>query len=413
MTSIGIDFGTTNSVLAIAGDDGVVRTARFGGEAAFRSILCFWEEKQGAGRALRHAAGPAAIEAWLGAAADCRLVMSMKSYLAQASFTETRIFGRRHTLEDLIALLLRALLDVSGVAPGDARITAGRPVRFAGERPDDALGAQRLAAAFAQAGMPEITLALEPEAAGWHFAQRLDAEATVLVGDFGGGTSDFSVLRYTPGRGVVSLGHAGIGIAGDVFDARIMEQIVAPRLGKGCTYTPAATPLPVPPHWYRSLARWHLLSLMHTPRMLREIREVATRASHPHRLEAFARLIAEELGFELNRAVTRAKAELSTRDTAELRFAGAGIVIEEEISREAFEAWIAPDLSRLAATVDEALATAGTRPGEISRVFLTGGTAFVPAVRRLFEQRFGAEKIAGGREFLAIAEGLALMGAVA
>ena len=411
MTCIGIDFGTTNSVLAIAGDDGSVRTMTFGAEAAFRSILCFWEEAREAGPSLRHAAGPVAIEAWLGAAADCRLVMSMKSYLAQASFSETRIFGRRHTLEDLIALLLRGLLERSAVDPAAARITAGRPVRFVGERPDDALGATRLAAAFAAAGMPGITLALEPEAAGWHFARTLDRDSTVLVGDFGGGTSDFSVLRYTRGHGVVSLGHAGIGIAGDAFDARIMEQIVAPRLGKGSTYRPAGTALPVPPHWYRSLARWHLLSLMHAPRMLREIREVAARASHPHRLEAFARLIAEELGFELNRSVTRAKAALSVHEAVELRFAGAGIVIEEEVTREAFEAWIAPDLARLAATVDEALAQAGTAPRHVSRVFLTGGTAFVPAVRRLFERRFGPERIAGGGEFLAIAEGLALMGA--
>lgn len=412
MASIGIDFGTTNSVLAIATEGGDVRTATFAGDAAFRSILCLWEEARGAGRVLRHAAGPAAIKAWLGAATESRLVMSMKSYLAQASFTETRIFGRRHTLENLIAMLLRAMLEASGIEPRGARITAGRPVRFAGERPDDGLGAARLAAAFAEAGMGEIRMALEPEAAGWQFARHLDADATVLVGDFGGGTSDFSVLKFTRGRGVASLGHAGIGIAGDVFDARIMEHIVAPRLGKGSTYRPAGTDLPVPPHWYRGLVRWHLLSLMHTPRMLREIRDVAARASHPHRLEAFARLIAEELGFELNRAVTRAKAELSVQETAELRFAGAGIVIEEEITRDAFETWIAPDLARLAATVDAALAAAGTPARAISRVFLTGGTAFVPAVRRIFEQRFGTERIAGGREFLAIAEGLALMGAV-
>ncbi len=47
----------------------------------------------------------------------------------------------------------------------------------------------------------------------------------------------------------------------------------------------------------------------------------------------------------------------------------------------------------------------------IDRVFLTGGTAFVPAVRRLFEQRFGVEKLAGGGEFVSVAEGLALLGA--
>ena len=93
-----------------------------------------------------------------------------------------------------------------------------------------------------------------------------------------------------------------------------------------------------------------------------------------------------------------------------LRFDHKTFAVERLITRAEFEDWIAADLTRLAATVDQVLAEAGTAADAIDRVFLTGGTAFVPAVRRLFEHRFGAEKLAGGGEFVSVAEGLALIG---
>ena len=47
---------------------------------------------------------------------------------------------------------------------------------------------------------------------------------------------------------------------------------------------------------------------------------------------------------------------------------------------------------------------------EIDRVFLTGGSSFVPAVRRIFERRFGADRVDAGNEFVSIANGLATIG---
>ncbi|MGH6810077.1 MAG: Hsp70 family protein, partial [Ensifer adhaerens] len=46
----------------------------------------------------------------------------------------------------------------------------------------------------------------------------------------------------------------------------------------------------------------------------------------------------------------------------------------------------------------------------IDKVFLTGGTSFVPAVRNLFERRFEKDRIESGGELLSIAHGLALIG---
>jgi hypothetical chaperone protein len=407
---IGIDFGTTNSVVTALRANGEAVTLRHDTGEVFRSLLCFWSDPRGG--ALRHAAGPAAIEAYLDEPLASRLIMSMKSYLAQKSFTETRIMGRRWTLESLVALFLRELLAPFGAEMEGARVVVGRPVRFVGDRADDDFGEARLRQGFAGAGLPDVTVALEPAAAGHRFASGIGRPATVLVGDFGGGTSDFSLLRFDPGppRRVAALGHAGVGLAGDAFDTRIIDHVVSPLLGKGGEYSVMGKKLPIPPAWYASFARWHQLPLMRGPKTLREIGEVARTADHPERLRHLVRLIEDEAGYALYRAVSSAKAALSSAEEAVLSFRHEDFSIEARIARADFEAWIAPDLVRMEAAVEAALADAGIGADAVDRVFLTGGTSLVPAVRALFARRFGEERIFGGGEFVSVAEGLALMG---
>jgi hypothetical chaperone protein len=407
---IGIDFGTTNSVVTALRPDGSAVVLRHATEDVFRSVLCFWTDAQGR---TRHDAGPKGIEAYLEDPLGSRLIMSMKSYLAQRSFNETRIFGRAFALETLVSLFLRELLAPFAAELDNARIVVGRPVRFVGETAEDALGERRLIAGFAGAGLPGVQVALEPAAAGHRFARDLDHPATVLVADFGGGTSDFSVLRFTPGppARVEALGHAGVGVAGDAFDYRIIDRVVSPLLGKGGSYRVTGTELPIPPAWYSSFARWHLLSLMRAPKILRDIEAVARTADHPEQLHRLVRLVKDEAGYSLYRAVSAAKAALSHAEHAQLRFHHADFTVEAEIARADFDAWIAPELAQMATAVEAALADAAMPAERIDRVFLTGGTSLVPAVRRLFEQRFGAERVVAGGEFVSVAEGLALIGA--
>ncbi|MBU8537800.1 Hsp70 family protein [Falsiroseomonas tokyonensis] len=407
---IGIDFGTTNSVVTAQAADGSVRVLRHATEDVFRSVLCFWN---GADGRTTHAAGPAAIEAYLDDPLEARLIMSMKSYLAQRSFQETRILGQSWALEPLVAVFLRALLAPFRDDLAGARVVVGRPVRFVGESADDALGEQRLRRAFALAGMEQVQVALEPAAAGQRFAQALDRPATVLVADFGGGTSDFSLLRFDPGppRRVTALGHAGVGVAGDAFDFRIIDRVVSPLLGKGGTYRVTGTELPIPPAWYGSFARWHLLSLMRAPRIMRDIEAVARTAEHPEQLHRLVRLVKDEAGYALYRAVSTAKADLSRAEAATLRFRHADFEVAAEITRADFEGWIAPELAQMRAAVDAALADAALPAEAVDRVFLTGGSSLVPAVRRIFTDRFGEDRVVAGGEFVSVAEGLALMAA--
>jgi hypothetical chaperone protein len=144
MTAIGVDFGTTNSVVSLLDPNGVTTTMRYPFGSAdldiIRSVLCFWNEGTKNRVALRHAVGPEAIEAWLDDPPESRLMMSLKTYLAQRSFAETRVFGRPFTLEDLIALFLRGILPRHSAQPPGTVMVAGRPIRFAGDAPDGRSG---------------------------------------------------------------------------------------------------------------------------------------------------------------------------------------------------------------------------------------------------------------------------------
>jgi hypothetical chaperone protein len=418
--SIGIDFGTSNTVVALAGADGRAEAIRFTHQGrelkVYVTALCFWDEAEGSTRRTQVEGGPFAIDRFLEGRHAHRFIQSFKTFAASASFQETRIFRERFRFEDLLAAFLRTLARDAGAALDFSaeRIVVGRPVRFAGHNPDEALAMSRYRAAFGRLGATRARYVYEPVGAAFFYARGLNRDATVLVADFGGGTSDFSVMRFAVGAGEVRaepLGHAGIGIAGDAFDARFVDRVVAPRLGKGGQYRSMGDKLlTFPNHYYANLARWNHLALMKGSGDLKELRELARAALDPEPLETFIEIVDQDLGFALYRAVSDAKVALSSGDEAHFRFDVGGVAIEATVTREAFEGWIAPDVARIAATVDEALDRAGVEAGAVDRVFLTGGTSFVPAIRRLFAERFGEERLTSADQFESIAYGLALIG---
>lgn len=420
--SIGIDFGTSNTVVALARPDGRVETVRFDHDGTmldvYVSALCFWDEGRGRGLPVRVEGGPWAIDRFLEGRTAHRFIQSFKSFAASATFQDTRIFGERFRFEDLLAAFLRTLTRHAGpdFALENAKVVLGRPVRFAGSRPDEALAMSRYRTAFGGLGAGHAEYVYEPVGAAFFYARSLDRDATVLVADFGGGTSDFSVMRFSRAAGDLKaepLGHAGIGLAGDAFDYRIVDRVVSPRLGKGGSYRSMGKVLAIPNHYYANFARWNQLAMMKGTRDLKELRELARQALEPEPLQTFIDIVELDLGFALYRAVSEAKIALSSQDETRFLFRAAGVTIESTITRADFESWIAEDVERIAETVDEALWSAGVEAGEIERVFLTGGTSFVPAVRRLFAERFGEDRLTTGEQFSSIAHGLALVGQTA
>ncbi|GLV26939.1 Hsp70 family protein [Sphingobium sp. Cam5-1] len=415
--SIGIDFGTTNSVVAVGGGNGdatmVDYPAPGNAGSIFRSALCFWEDHGVPGGVAREA-GPWAIAEFLEFPQGSRFLQSFKSVAASRAFEHATIFDKRFRFEELGHVFLERLRAHASDALKDlpSRIIVGRPVRYAGQRPDSALARQRYELMFA-ALEREIHYVYEPLGAAFSFASSLAEPATLLVADFGGGTSDFSVVRIeAPGtaRRCTPLGSAGIGLAGDRFDYRIMDKLVLPMLGKGGTYTSMGKALEIPPGHFADFGDWARLALMHNRRTLAELEKLKRAASDPAAIGRMIAVVENELGYPLYDAVGRLKRALSTEERAHFHFDSSGVRVEADVSRADFESWIAPDLARIGATVDVALDRAGIGAGAIDHVFLTGGSSLIPAVRRLFEQRFAASRIASGNELTSIAHGLALIG---
>jgi hypothetical chaperone protein len=183
-----------------------------------------------------------------------------------------------------------------------------------------------------------------------------------------------------------------------------------PLLGKGGRYRSFDKVLEIPGGYFNDFADWSRLALMRNRRTLAELDKLRRAALDPQPIERMMAVVEQELGYRLYDAVGKVKRDLSSAEAARFSFSGAGLSIEAEVTRTQFEGWIAPEIARIEDTVTTALSRAGVGPQEIDRVFLTGGTSLVPRIRRLFEERFGAERIASGNELTSIAHGLALIG---
>jgi hypothetical chaperone protein len=424
--AIGIDFGTTNSSIAMATGNSSIELVRFprsGGETeSFRSVLYMERVRQAGHLRIGSWTGPAAIEHYLDAEKKGRLIQSLKSYLSSSNLTGTEILGRHFTFENLIARILTDLrLNAERQFGFEIRsATVGRPVRFVGadNETDDDFAQSRLARAFHSAGYEHVDFCMEPVAAAYAYEATLDHDELILIGDFGGGTSDFSLLRVGPGirqRGRRSddlLGNAGLGLAGDAFDARVVRKLVSPALGAGTLLHPASKMLPAVPAWiYANLERWHYLSFLRTRNVTEILKSARARAMEPNKIEALITLVDEDLGFQLHQAVQRLKYELSAAETAQFRFNDGSLELRQMVTRTEFESWIADDLAAIEGCIDSLFQNSAVHSTDVDRVFLTGGTSFVPAVRAIFERRFGAERVRSGNEFTSVARGLALYAA--
>jgi hypothetical chaperone protein len=403
----GIDFGTSNSAIALPSGEVLRIDAASVEPRLFRSVLFFPE-----GETVTYA-GAAAVTEYL-AHGEGRFIQSAKAWLPSPSFTSTHIRSRAIRLEELVAILLRRIRE-AGEAAASAPLreaVLGRPAVFSSEPERDALAQRRLEEAARLAGFDSVEFVIEPIAAALAYEAQLSRDEMVLVADFGAGTSDFTLMRLGPGRrgrpdraGDI-VGAAGCSVAGDAFDAEIMRHKLLRHFGAGSSYESMGKRLAMPSHILGKLLAWHEMSLIRERSTQKFIDDMLHTTDAPAAVAALQDLVTENLGYRLFRAIEQAKIELGSVRETRIVFDEARIHVDERISRDEFESFTKPLRATLDATVAELLAATETDEGAVDAVFLTGGTSQLPSVRRLFEARFGRERLRTADAFTSVAEGL-------
>ncbi|MDH3598579.1 MAG: Hsp70 family protein [Candidatus Tectomicrobia bacterium] len=425
--AVGLDFGTTNSAIAVVDSDGTAQLATFQADghtvSTFRSILYSFHPKDNEAGGRRVVAGPAAIPAYQEAEPRGRFIQSIKSFLASRLFEQTNLYHRTYQLEDLIATIVQDLRTTAEAQFGaiGPDIVVGRPVCFAGasDADDEALALSRLRQAVQQCGFDNVSFEYEPVAAASYYETQLDHDELVLIADFGGGTSDFSLLRLGPSMRGASmrdnddernriLGTAGVAIGGNDFDSQFIRHLVAPALGAGSTYTSFGKMLPMPRQLYAELERWDKLSFLKTGQTLNMLHEIRSQAHEPDKIEGLLCVIEEELGYQLYKAIEDIKFTLSTKAAGTFVFNEPPVEITADVTREAFETWICRDIDDMRMCIDHLLEQCHVTPGDIDSIFMTGGSSLVPIVRRLFADKFSPDRLRSGGELTSVARGLAL-----
>lgn len=165
--------------------------------------------------------------------------------------------------------------------------------------------------------------------------------------------------------------------------------------------------LPVPQWIYTMLSSWHQLSFLRDTTNLNTVYEIMCTAENREGLEALYEIVQQNLGFYLYSAINECKVNLSSLERTSFHFHRDGIEFGAVVGRNEFNEWIREEICEMKGALDETLKRAGVSADKIDRVFLTGGTSLVPAVRQIFEELFPVEKIASGNEFTAVVTGLA------
>lgn len=415
-TVFGLDFGTTNSALAVNRDGKVkiVDVDEFNPNGkTMRSVLFFDEEKN-------VYVGYEAIAKYIEEISYGRYMQSIKAFLPDRTFESTEIYGRTYKIEDLVAIILQKMRLKGEEYVGESvdDVVLGRPVVFSEDPHKDALAEARLRLAAEKAGFKNIHFQLEPIAAALAFETSLahGEEKKVLVGDFGGGTSDFTLIKLRGGKSQIRsdrkediLSVGGVYIGGDTFDSRIMWEKVAPYFGRDVQikFVMENQWHSMPPLIYK-LRNWHLIPQLRERSTRESIRKLKVLADRKDLIENLENLIDDNYGFMLFQAIEKAKCELSSQEETLIFYKEFSLIIREQIARAEFEEMINEDVEKIRTCIANVLSSAKANSDEVDIVFLTGGSSNIPYIKRVFEDMFGQAKVHRTDVFTSVAHGMGI-----
>ena len=414
-----IDFGTSNSAIAIPAEAGMRLVELESGQRTMPTAVFYFvegPETNGPPRAF----GRAAVAAYVDGI-DGRLMRSMKSILGSNLVEQTTDVGGGRGVKylDIIAGYLRHLKSMAEAQAG-AKIrhaVIGRPVFFVDDDPvRDAQAQAALASAARSVGFDEVQFQYEPIAAAFDHERHVRREEIVLVADIGGGTSDFSVVRVGPQRAERLerkddiLANHGVHIAGTDFDRRVELAQILPEFGYGA-YGPSvngAPPREVPSAVYFDLATWHLINTVYSPQRVVELRQMRgfyAEALHHQRLMI---VVTERLGHELAARAEQAKIDVANGGDTVIDLSHVERRLSVALSEPAALQTLDADIERIVDAARETAAQAGLTPQRIDALYFTGGSTGLRLLVQRISAAFPLARTVHGDRFASVASGLAL-----
>lgn len=407
-----IDFGTSNSLICPVKVgktfEPVVMNPASDQDKILKSIL--FTKDGGAWQF-----GQDAIEHYSEFGREGRIFRSLKKFLPEPAFEGTKIFGKHYSIIDLIAIFIRELKQRADQSVGHEvnRAVFGRPAVFSMNPEKDKLAEDRLRSAAKVAGFKEVYFCPEPLAAAYEFKKQLTEEKLVAIADFGGGTSDFTILKMNQNgfekSDILAIG--GVSVAGDAFDGVIMKEFIAPLFGSEISYkmplgrNTLTLPISVKSKMC-SAADISFLGRKDIARLLQDAARWSLSESESRKVEQLFVLVEEQQGYQLFSHIEKAKQELSLSDQTTLNYSYPGIDLTEEICSADFMAAAEPRVSDITRSLDETMKKAGVNYSDVDIVCCTGGTAKVKALNHALGQRFGFEKLTQYKNFQSVIMGL-------
>ena len=421
-----IDFGTSNSAIALPIDDGAggadgatgsgagVRLVELEpGQRTMPTAVFYAVEGLASFEEPHRHYGRAAVTAYV-EGIEGRLMRSMKSILGSTLATQATDVGGGRSVRylDVVGGYLKHLKTLAEREAGHplSRLVLGRPVFFVDDDPErDAAAQAALHQAATEVGFDEISFQYEPIAAALDYETTVDREQVVLVADIGGGTSDFSLVRVGPqqrqriDRKADILANHGVHIAGTDFDRHIELARILPACGFRAV---GPTGREVPSKVYFDLATWHLINTVYAPARLAELARMKTFYAQPLQHARLMTLVTERLGHALIGQAEAAKIAVAeggatTIDLAALQ-AGLHVALDETQAVAALDA----DLARIVAAADDTLAQAGLPRERVDALYFTGGSTGLKPLAERIAARFPAAKVVRGDRFASVAQGL-------
>ncbi|WP_127717652.1 Hsp70 family protein [Halobacteriovorax sp. HLS] len=399
MAHYAIDFGTSNSLLNYICDSGTITPVPLEKDGSFilRSLL-FTPSKG------KWFYGKEAIEQYVENDGEGRFFRSLKKFLPEANYSGTEVHNRKMKITELISVFLRELkhrADSFTQCEVD-KVVLGRPAMYSRDKKSDQLAEDRMRQAAELAGFKEIIFCPEPLAAGLDFDKDNKEEKIVLIADFGGGTSDFTLMKLHSGTYSQDdiLGLSGVFVAGDAIDGETMNKFISKHFGSDFEYqVPFGNNiLKFPKLLLNKLCSpAHITHLREkeTWEYLKEIQKFSIDEESKRKLDQLFTLVECQLGFPIFNEIEQAKISISTNpnDQYIFQYKYPGININQEISPTEYYQKIQVVIDKIIASLKDVFEQSKLSIEDVDQVCLTGGSAQFKLIQDELSQLFGQEKL--------------------